>query len=243
MNADSLQTSEANPQGCNESGAQGSTRTSQRTPFAPTTEILNADGVAISWELIEETARQIGIPKTAEQFKLPLNTIHSRKKSHKWKKIPDGRALTKTDKGSDAQLSTMTGDLSGEIDRHRAMVFQKTSKSIAKFRAKAPKNFREFDAADKIARRALGIDDDKPAQQSVLIQVNEAIAEHNAPVPIEANEIPCIPAPLPNESVDEGQQGDDTPPAESNAPKESATPRGSLTLNPGDSKSRQFVLP
>src|SRR6202040_1861937 len=94
-------------------------------------------------------------------------------------------------------------------------------------------------------RRALGIDDSTSTQPSVLIKINEAIDAHESPVPIEAHEVhACTPEPLPIEDSDAGQQGnsepppepahqtDHTPPAESNAPKESDG--HAVTLNPGD---------
>jgi hypothetical protein len=255
-----------------DAGKQGSSRSTQARPGTPTNEILNADGIAIAWDVIEDSARRIGIPKTATEYKIEADAIRTRSRRYKWKKIPHAATLAKRNANSDA-LVTMTGDLASVIDRHRATVFEKTSKSIAKFRAKAPKNFREFDAADKIARRALGIDEDKPAQQSVLIQINEAIGEHEAPVPVEAHEVfPCNPEPMQLDNNEAGNQGSSepappprtsecvTPPLESDAPKETAndhpvtkastpfptnseTGSHSLTLNAGDSSRRQFVLP
>jgi hypothetical protein len=256
---------ETEQQDNNEAGVQGSTKP---VPFAPTTEIVNADGVAIAWDLIEQTSREFGIPTAASKYKVDQNTIQARKRLKKWKRIPDMRGHRKSMIPANAQLQTMEGDLSKHIDRHRATVFEKTSKSIAKFRPKAPRNFREFDAADKIARRALGIDDDKPTLQQTIIKINEAINSEDAQ-PIEAEVIPCNPEPRnieasePSDSlgqIESGEQGSNEPSREPahapqtepsqndhTLPMESVTnhnkPAHSLTLNAGDSKARRFVVP
>lgn len=70
-------------------------------------------------------------------------------------------------------------------DDHRKMVFKLANESLAKMPIRAPKNFREAEAADKMARRAAGLDVTDINQQT-LININESIDSFDEPAPIEA---------------------------------------------------------
>ncbi len=220
----------------------------------PTTSIADVNGNQVSWDLLIESAQSIGIPETAKQFNVNAGAIRLRAKRLKIKGIPDARSIVKGTQGRSDELVAANGDLSGHIPGFRARTFEKIDKSIRAFRPKAPKSFRELDSAVKVGERMLGIGEDTGGRAQTIIQINEAVNDHEASIPIEATVIPCDPEPLPNES---GQQGStspsrepahqlvDTPPPESNAPKESEPPaiETSRTLNASDAPRRRFVLP
>lgn len=65
-------------------------------------------------------------------------------------------------------------------EQHREIAFDIAHESVKKFKAKAPKSFRELEAADKIARRAAGLETADMLQQT-LINVNEAIDNFEEP--------------------------------------------------------------
>jgi hypothetical protein len=52
-------------------------------------------------------------------------------------------------------------------------------------RAGPPKSWKEFDVADRAARRAAGLENAEVVQQT-LIQINEAIDDFDQPRPIQA---------------------------------------------------------
>jgi hypothetical protein len=237
----------------------GQQRSTQAKPFTPTTEILSEDGIAVAWDLLEESSRALGIPATALKYNVRADTILKRKRLKKWKDIPDGRTLTKTVEASGAQLATTPGDFTGRIAGYRERVFKKVSDSIDKFKAKAPKSFKELDSASKIAERMMGIGDET-TKIGVLVHLNEAIDQHGDDMqPIEATEVvddaallPSIPD-SPNSAT--VQQGSSAPArdalSKSNEPaqpspsqsREEPKRETSRTLNPNDNSKRQFVLP
>ncbi len=211
--------------------------------FAPTTSIANSEGIQIDWSLIEETARTIGIPATADKFSIDQNTIQTRKKRHKWKGIPDGRSMSKLEIQAREQDDSSPGVFTHRIIAHRERVFNKASESCGRFKVKAPSTFREFKIADDIARRAAGLDDEESQRQSVLITINEQIDDHDGARPIEAHEVqPCAPAPQQLESSDAGKQSTPPPQRAPEVANEIKT-SGSLTLNADDSSRRRYVLP
>lgn len=86
-------------------------------------------------------------------------------------------------------------------ERHREVVFDLAHESLKKMKAKAPKNFREAEAADKMARRAAGLEVSEISQQT-LIQINDAIDAHVLPVhengEVMEAEVVDGPSPTPN---------------------------------------------
>lgn len=138
----------------------------QRAPFLPTTHINNADGQPISWDEVRKQVEtfKMTIPECADHYKISESTIRNRANRQQWKMI-NAHIMNKLRRKA---------DWTERQDAHRDMAFKVAHESMKKFKAKAPKNFRELEAADKIARRAAGLDTSEVVQQT-LIQVNEAI--------------------------------------------------------------------
>lgn len=245
-----------------ETGVQGSTAITTKSEhpksnkgtnnFKPTTAIKNADGIDIAWDMIEAECREHGVATAAVKFKVSAGAIHSRKKLKRWRGIPDARTLTKRDVQADSELIASGGDLTRVIGGHNARLYEKVSGSIDKFKAKAPKSFKELEVADKLVRRALGVDRDEAVNAPVLIQINEAIGAHESPQPIEAFEVrPCNPSTTEpeqhslGEPVVQGSTLQEQPPADTTKADNTISehPARSLTLNVGDSSRRQYVIP
>lgn len=170
----------------------------QVAPGTPTTTILNADGNAIAWDVIEEESRRNGITAAASVFKVKPGTIQTRARKHKWKGIPDGRALAAR-KAKDVSSKTDTpGDFSSRIVAHRESIFKKGVDSLGKKKIIPIRNAKDFDIVDRIVRRAAGIDDSDPRNTAVLIHINEAIDAHGENEPIEAT---IVAAALPPDST------------------------------------------
>lgn len=218
---------------------------------APTDSIRNTDGIAIEWSLIEETTRKLGIAGAANVHHVTRAAIQARKDRHKWKRIPDGRSLAVA-QGSSGEITDSTpGDFTKRIAAHRERVFQTASNSLGKIKRISIRGARDYDIVDKIARRAAGINDDDVASANVLIHINEAVEEHEAP--IEAHEvIPCLTDSPSNDSLgqeaakqvftildDEEQRRREA----SHVTQANVSIETSRTLNPFDSKRRRFVLP
>ena len=80
-------------------------------------------------------------------------------------------ALAKTVK---SEIVKLVENWPEKAELTRAVAFEKAHESIKLFVPKAPKSFRELEAADKIARRAAGLETADVIQQT-LINLNEAI--------------------------------------------------------------------
>lgn len=72
-------------------------------------------------------------------------------------------------------------------EEHRNLAFEKAHESIKKFKPKEPKSFRELEAADKVARRAAGLETADTIQQT-LVNVNERIEDFDEVVEAEVVE-------------------------------------------------------
>ena len=68
-------------------------------------------------------------------------------------------------------------------ENHRKVAFNLAHDSLKLMKAKAPSNFREAELADKIARRAAGLDTQDVVSQT-LININEAMSADDEPTPV-----------------------------------------------------------
>lgn len=85
-------------------------------------------------------------------------------------------------------------------EQHREAAFNIAHESLKKFKPKSPRNFRELEAADKIARRAAGLETADNVQQT-LINVNESIEGFTEPREIEEATVVEAPTPTPQLAV------------------------------------------
>jgi hypothetical protein len=135
---------------------------------------------AINWEPIKMAivSGQMTWPEASRAFEVKEDTIRKRANREAWptpKRIAKAIQTKLSNPVQNSAVGEAVANIARErIERHIATAFDIASKSVAKFRAKAPKDFRELNVADQIARRAAGIQDTAP-QTAVMLQLNEAV--------------------------------------------------------------------
>jgi hypothetical protein len=80
------------------------------------------------------------------------------------------------EKAASAAVEKVVDNWLEKGNEHRRVAFEKAHESIKLFEPKSPKSFRELEAADKVARRAAGLETAEMVQQT-LINVNERIED------------------------------------------------------------------
>jgi hypothetical protein len=165
----------------------GREKSTQKKPFTATTTIVNADGDVIAWDAIEEAVHctpfcnkdeKMTAAEAARHFKVDQQGIYARARRHKWKLV-DGH------KREGAKRAALN-DWAKRGEAHREIAFAVGHESVKKFKARPPKTFRDLEIADRIARRAAGLETAEVVQQT-LVHINEAIDDHGDQQVIEAS--------------------------------------------------------
>lgn len=163
----------------------------QTKPGVATTTIKNKDGEWIAWDVIYEACNVppnrkqdpsfLTAPEAAKQFKIASTAIYARAKREGW------RLLSHHEKNK--ILENQGKDWGKKGEKHRELAFQLAHESLKKFKATKPRSFKELDIADRIARRAAGLENDSIVQQT-LVHINEAVEGHAESQVIEAQVLP-----------------------------------------------------
>jgi hypothetical protein len=175
----------------------------QQRPFEATITILNSDGQMIQWDAIEESIRVVPkcdksklltVREASEHFKVDQSAIYARAKRNKWKLV-NGSARN-------AEKRKAERDWARAGEDHREAAFKVGHESVKRFKPKTPKNFRELEIADRIARRAAGLDV-ADMVSNTLVHINEAIEDHGEQQVLEAEVIveKLTPPPPPPDSL------------------------------------------
>lgn len=152
----------------------------------------------IPWPAIQEAATNEGltIPELSNRFGVDAGTI--RKRVNRGKLVIVARALGAIQrraavKAAEAAATKVANEWVERGENHRKVAFDLAHESLKKMKPKAPRNFREAELADKIARRAAGLDTADTVQQT-LININEAMSADDEPTPVlEATLVPTEP--------------------------------------------------
>jgi hypothetical protein len=164
-----------------------------RKAFKPTTSVINANGDAVAWDTIEEAVRIAGpgdskrkltMMEAGEKFLIPYSAIYARARRYGWK-VVNGT------KRNLAKREAAKADWVMRGEAQRELAFRLGHDSMKKFKPRAPKTFRELETADRIARRAAGLETAEVVQQT-LVNINEAIEGHAEGQVIEASEVDNI---------------------------------------------------
>lgn len=140
------------------------------------------------WLVIEQAVSAgLDIVDAEKKFGVKADTIRKRSTRYKWV-MPKHVALAVRAKNEIAVQKAAENWLE-KGEQHRETAFQVASDSVKKFKAKAPKNFRELEAADKIARRAAGLDTGDGVTVQTLINLNERMNNHEDETVLEAEPI------------------------------------------------------
>jgi hypothetical protein len=144
---------------------------------------------AIPWEIIERTCiAGMTFMDAAKQFEVKEDTIRKRARRYKW---PVSKAIAKVVQRAvqnEEVAERAAQDWLAKGEAHRTVVFEKAHGAIVKAKMSPPKSWKEFELADKAARRAADLENDEAAQHISLIQLNDAINDYE--LPIEAHSVP-----------------------------------------------------
>jgi hypothetical protein len=139
---------------------------------------------AIPWDVIERACiAGMNFMDAAKEFGVKEDTIRKRARRSGW---PVRRAIGKAVQKAvqNAEVARRTADTWLEKgEAHRAVAFDKASRAIAKADMQPPKSWKEFDLADRAARRAAGLENAEVIQQT-LIRINEINDCDEQPIPI-----------------------------------------------------------
>ena len=143
-------------------------------------------GAAIPWDIIERTCiAGMTFMDVAKEFGVKEDTIRKRARRYRWP-VPRaiGKAVQKAVQNSEV-AARAAQDWLNKGEAHRRIVFDKASGAITQAKMCPPRSWRDFDLADRTARRAAGLESAEIVQQT-LIQINEAIDDFDQPRPIQA---------------------------------------------------------
>jgi hypothetical protein len=157
----------------------------------PTTTIKSMNGDIVEWAEVEKLA-VAGVPliDLSRKFNIKAATVRKRAQRFHWT-TPVAiarRALQIQSVKNELAVNQAATDWVAKGEAHRKKAFEIASESVKAFRPKAPRNFRELESADKIARRAAGLDVSE-VQVQTLIQMNENIDNFDQPEEITDAEI------------------------------------------------------
>jgi len=165
----------------------GKARSLQTKPGEATTTIVNADGDVIAWDAVKEACHcttfcnkdeMMTAREAADHFKIDQQAIYGRAKRYKWKLVNGSKRF------NEARRAAIDWAKRGED--HRELAFQIGHQSVKRFKPRAPKNFRELEIADRITRKAAGLETAEIVNQT-LVHINEAIEDHGDQQVVEAN--------------------------------------------------------
>jgi hypothetical protein len=142
------------------------------------TDVLPAARVKIPWEeIIRDLQDGLSMPEAARRYHVLYDTVKKYVKRHHIA-LPSsslqGHIEQNLNRVVTAALEKVVDKWAEKGEKHREIAFDVAHESVKKFKAKAPQNFRELEAADKIARRAAGLETAEVINQT-LINLNEAI--------------------------------------------------------------------
>jgi len=154
-----------------------------------TTKITNLEGAKVAWQDVKNACEIEGltITEVCTRYKLKYPAVYARATRGKWCVISSVKKRAKELQKRDDELSNTASEWAKRGEKHRLLVFDKASGAIEKARIRPPKSWKEFDLADRAARRAAGLDNADVVQQT-LIHINEIDAEQ----PIEAELVPTL---------------------------------------------------
>jgi hypothetical protein len=159
-----------------------------KAPQNDARQLVACSRAEIPWDVIERTCiAGMTFMSAAEEFAVKEDTIRKRARRYNWP-VPKaiGKAVQKAVQNEQVAERTAQ-DWLAKSSAHRAVVFDKAHGAITKATMRPPQSWKDFDLADRAARRASGLENADVVQQT-LIQINEAINEYDPySLPVEAN--------------------------------------------------------
>jgi len=147
----------------------------------------------IPWVAIQDTATAecLNIQELAARFNVAEGTIRKRvNRGQLTLVVRMIGAIQKraAEKAAENVIAKKADEWLEKGENHRKVAFDLAHDSLKLMKPKAPRNFREAELADKIARRAAGLDTQDVVSQT-LININEAMSADDEPTPVIEGEI------------------------------------------------------
>jgi transposase len=102
----------------------------------------------------------LSIGQAAEKFGIKYDAVQKRSRREGWERAPEKPLPDKVQLERTRELSALVRESWAERgERHRSAMFDLASRAIGEAKVPAPKNWRDLETADKIARRAAGLED------------------------------------------------------------------------------------
>ena len=106
------------------------------------------------------------VKEIAAKFNIRENSIYVHAKRHN---IPTSATVkTAIQTAVKGKVEALIEEWERKGNEHRELAFKLAHQSLKKMKPRAPKNFREAEAADKIARRAAGLETADTKQQTLI---------------------------------------------------------------------------
>lgn len=139
----------------------------------------------IPWREIElACVAGMDYAEAAVKFDVKVGTIRKRAIRHNWPTPARigarAKELALKGGGGEGVIEAAARTLVERGEKHREHVFTQSHEAIKKSKVKPPRNWKDYEIADKVARRAAGLDTAENVQQ-VLLQINEATDEEIKP--------------------------------------------------------------
>jgi hypothetical protein len=132
-----------------------------------------SNNAPIPWDIIERTCiAGMTFMDAAREFGVKEDTIRKRARRYKWpvsKAI--GKAVQKAVQNAEV-VDRTAQDCLAKGNAHRTVVFDRASGAIRKAKMQPPQSWKEFDLADRAARRAAGLENAEAVQQT-LVNIND----------------------------------------------------------------------
>lgn len=138
------------------------------------------------WLAIErECIAGMNFHTASERFNIKIGTIQKYAQRHKWATpLAVAKRVEELSGAVPHAIEAAANDWIARGENYRKLAFDRVAESVKKFIPRAPKSFRELEAADKIAGRRAGIDSQETSV-GVLIQMNERMESFEDESPIE----------------------------------------------------------
>lgn len=105
-------------------------------------------------------------PEASEKFKVPVGTVRSLAHRGGWTKRETNPALSAM---AEAVQRIAVETWAEKAEAHRQHMFNIATKALKSASVPAPRNWKDMETADKIARRAAGLDDE--GGQKTLVNI------------------------------------------------------------------------
>lgn len=115
--------------------------------------------IPVNWEAIRiEFSHGVTLRELSEKYGVQELTLRKRSSREKWCDMRPEKHVTNMSHTITEAAKSVGASWAEKGESYRSMVFDKVSQSVKAASLPPPKNYRDLEAADKIVRRAAGLD-------------------------------------------------------------------------------------